>query len=662
MRKNGKKALSLLLALVLVLGMLLGAAFAADSDFVIENGVLTDYHGPSGAVTIPNGVTSIGDHVFSGRTDLTSVTIPDGVTKIGFGAFYGCAGLTDVQVGAGNQKFTSIGGVLFSKDKKTIVVYPGGKKGAYTIPGGVTSIEWTAFGGCTGLTSVTIPSSVISIGQYALEGCTGLTSVTIPSSVTYIGDGAFSICTGLADIQVSAGNPEFTSIDGVLFSKDQKTIKAYPGGKKGAYTIPDNVTSIAGNAFESCEGLTGVTIPSSVTSIGDLAFQHCTGLTSVVIPNSVTSIEWSVFNLCAGLTSVTIPNSVTSIGWGAFGGCTGLTDVYYKGTEAQWQQISIDSYGNSRLTSATIHYNSTGPDGTEPSSPSSSKTSIKIDKYFYAPFGSETMLFFALETSAGHATEQLNSITWTSSNEKVFPSNPNPVGDVILSSEWTAQITGGLDAEDTTGDMAISATPKEVGTTTITIKTADGATAECTLTVTGGGNSVSMDSELYTIRVDNSGTVFADIKNSDQLDDISWTWKSSNNKVISLIGTVNQGTMFTGNGTPSVDLSASIKFKALSPGTATISCTLDSGATASRQIVVISKNDNQKPIDSNAYNRPSYEQTVSEKNLKELEKLGQQWETKYKKLVNQVDKVLKEGDKDPDVLMAAVQPDEELAR
>ena len=170
---------------------------------------------------------------------------------------------------------------------------------------GLTSIGESAFSWCSGLTSVTIPNSVTSIGYAAFEGCSGLASVTIPSSVTYIGSIPFAACSNLNKIEVQAGNTNFTSLDGVLFTKDMKTIMVYPCGKQGnTYSIPNSVTSIGWHAFWRCSGLTSVTIPNSVTSIGGSAFCYCSGLTSVTIPNSVTSIEQYAFSECSGMKEV----------------------------------------------------------------------------------------------------------------------------------------------------------------------------------------------------------------------------------------------------------------------------------------------------------------------------------------------------------------------
>ncbi len=302
---------TLILLLTLGLAVLLSTAALADdatSGTCGEN-VTWTLNTDTGVLTI-SGEGEMEDYSgadapwYSQQSSVISVVIENGVTNIGSTAFEECTNLTNV-----------------------------------TIPDSITSIGDEAFYDCTGLTSVTIPDSVTDIGNFAFSGCTSLTSVTIPDSVTSIGDEAFYDCTGLTEIQVSTGNTAYSSKNGVLFNKDETDLICYPAGKtETSYKIPNSVTSIGYSAFYNCSSLTSVTIPDSVTSIGDDAFYGCTGLTSV-----------------------TIPDSVTSIGELAFSGCTGLTDVYYGGSEAEWNEIKI--YGdNEHLTSATIHYNSTGPE------------------------------------------------------------------------------------------------------------------------------------------------------------------------------------------------------------------------------------------------------------------------------------------------------------
>ena len=176
------------------------------------------------------------------------------------------------------------------------------------------------------VTEANIPSEidgvkVTGIGDFAFFWCEALTSVTIPDSVTLIGGFAFGDCKSLTRIN-----------------------------------IPNSMTSIDAWAFYNCTSLTSITIPDGMTAIEEGTFSNCTSLKNVAIPNNVTSIDIFAFSGCTSLTSITLPSSVISIDECVFLNCPSLTDVYYTGTEEQWNAINILG-GNDDLLNATIHYN-----------------------------------------------------------------------------------------------------------------------------------------------------------------------------------------------------------------------------------------------------------------------------------------------------------------
>lgn len=176
------------------------------------------------------------------------------------------------------------------------------------------------------ITSVVISSSVLEIGDYTFYGCQSLNSVSIPSSVEKISPIALRYCHSLANINVNGKNETYSSLDGVLYNKEQSQIILCPSEKKGIFTIPNSVTMIANGAFEDCK-ITSVIIPGSVTKIGERVFKNCKSLISVVVPNSITNIGYQAFWSCDSLASITIPSNVTNIGREAFYGCSSLVSV-----------------------------------------------------------------------------------------------------------------------------------------------------------------------------------------------------------------------------------------------------------------------------------------------------------------------------------------------
>jgi len=222
-----------------------------------------------------------------------------------------------VTVNANNQMIKNIDTAIKSAGKYVSLTLSGSA---------LTAIPVAAFTNCKSLTSIEIPNSVTSIGAAfniddyygagAFQDCTNLTNVTIGSGVTDIGRSTFWDCTSLTAITVATANTAYSSDNGILYNKNKTTLIQYPQGKKGAFTIPNGVTSIGSFAFQRCTGLTSVTIPNSVTEIGDQAFADCTSLTSVTIPNSVTSIGEGAFSGCSNLTSVTFQGSIPSNNFG----------------------------------------------------------------------------------------------------------------------------------------------------------------------------------------------------------------------------------------------------------------------------------------------------------------------------------------------------------
>lgn len=217
---------------------------------------------------------------------------------------------------------------------------------AYKLSSDGCGYSVVGIGSCTDK-DVVIPSShqnlpVTEIGKDAFSHC-GIISVALPAGVTSIGFCAFSACFSLTSISIPEG---LISIDGAAFAGCSSLT---------SISIPDSITSIDSFAFSDCTSLTSITLSDNVTFIGHHSFSSCTSLTSIILPDKVVAIIFEAFRGCSGLTSVILPESLVSIGDRAFEDCSALTSVYYKGTKAEWDEISIGST-NEALQSATIYY------------------------------------------------------------------------------------------------------------------------------------------------------------------------------------------------------------------------------------------------------------------------------------------------------------------
>lgn len=287
------------------------------------------------ACEIHQGVTKIGKLAFCLMPQLVSVKMPSSLTSIGTGAFSDC---------------TSLGRIV--------------------LPNSLKSIGDAAFSDCISLVSIELPNSLTSIGDYAFSDCKALTGIEVPSSVKSMGDGVFCRCWSLVDVVLP---PTLTSIGEAFFAGCKFTSIEIPSTVTSigffafdscenltSIKLPDALTNIGGYAFYSCTNLTSIEIPSTVKDIGDGLFWGCSSLTSMKLPPTMTSIGRSFFQSCSSLRRIEIPSTVTYIEERAFKDCSSLKDVYYRGSESDFQKISIDT-DNDSLKNATIHYNSEMP-------------------------------------------------------------------------------------------------------------------------------------------------------------------------------------------------------------------------------------------------------------------------------------------------------------
>ena len=273
---------------------------------------------------IPESVKEIGRDAFSGCKHLEAISIPSGLTDISTSAFsvwssYASKGerpeyvqehdgIASFAVDGQNNTYSDIDGVLFSKDKTVLIKYPKGRSQSdYTIPDGVTEIEYRAFEDCAAIRAITLPATITEIKPFAFSGCSRLERVNIPENTRSVGRGCFWNCAALADIVVSAEDAVF---DNSTF-EDTAWYACQPGGliyvgntvygykgempESTVLRIRDGAKRIAPMAFLNFNNLMGVTIPVSVIEIGRSAFADCRNLSDVTLMNSGVQIAEGAF-------------------------------------------------------------------------------------------------------------------------------------------------------------------------------------------------------------------------------------------------------------------------------------------------------------------------------------------------------------------------------
>ena len=310
------------------------------------------------SLTLPAQLTTISNWAFSSCSNLKSINIPSRVSSIGSGILDYCQNLEKIEVADDNAYFCDVNGVLFNKNMTLLLQYPSGKNdNEYSIPNTVTEIGGYSFIYSDSLTKIIIPDSVKKIGYDAFAYCNALVSLDIPASVTWIGSAPCRDARNLTSINVDANNVYYCDIDGVLFTKDMKSIIQYPKNKADTYyAVPNGVTIIEDYCFSQCLNLNKISLPYGIVEIRDRAFYSVGHLNRINIPDSVEEIGFECFYGCSNIEELIIPSSVTEISNYAFTHLRKLKKVVFCGINTSFGLDVIKYCDN--LEAIYVHKNS----------------------------------------------------------------------------------------------------------------------------------------------------------------------------------------------------------------------------------------------------------------------------------------------------------------
>ena len=322
-------------------------------------------------VSIPDGVAKIAENALAGQRELLTVSIPPSVTEIGKNVFKDCGKLSGVylsDLAAWCEVQFSLGDFIF-EDKFE----------------GQPLCGRNLFLNGELINELKIPSGVKSIPPSAFHGCRSIVRVYLPASVMVVSANAFAGCPNFVEFIVAEDNQYYKSVNGLLLTKDGRTLVAVPAGKETVLipdgvetigeqaaflccklkemTIPRDIASVGSEAFAYCSnlkrfdvskdnrhfssaggflltksgkvlqavpgGLTQVDIPQGVEVVGGTAAVGCEKIAELKIPEGVAILDFKAFGGCSNLVKVELPRSLTILGrhWGAFMGCSKLAEI-----------------------------------------------------------------------------------------------------------------------------------------------------------------------------------------------------------------------------------------------------------------------------------------------------------------------------------------------
>lgn len=285
-------------------GFCLGATkITVDSAYIGESAFLmceslTD-------LTIGNHVKVIDQSAFFDCNSLTSAYVPASVIEIRDAAFSHCDALASIEVASANANYSSYDGALYNKPMTTLIVYPAAKPDTYyRFPSTVTGLATECLNGALYLKGVELSQSMVNVEAVSLFG------------------------SSIETVDVAAANPRFSSIDGVLVSKNRDALIWYPSGRTAeTYTIPSSITTLGEYSMGTSQ-LVYIDIPETVTSIGIALFHTSKKLERFSMPSGFKGeLPQGIAYNCYGLQSVKLPNGITAIGANAFQGCEALKQI-----------------------------------------------------------------------------------------------------------------------------------------------------------------------------------------------------------------------------------------------------------------------------------------------------------------------------------------------